>query len=251
MQARTQRPHRDWAKSAVECLSVSCGATCQQWPDTGTGALAAAELGVTVCEPHHGAHQADDPQTREQLYQRSFPTVTKILGPTTDFPTWGSSKGTENPKGIWLWRPVGFDYRTSTGLGKQTLWGHKQNLVCTRTQEKGSVTPQETCLWVSRSLGQRCLLTMACCKVRGTECNSAGINPCEGGHHYPYHSLASGQTMGREHSPAHQQKIGIKIYWVWSHPSEKDPHSPKPVPPIRKLPQASYPYPSESRQKEN
>ena len=27
---------------------------------------------------------------------------------------------------------------------KQTLGGHKQNLVCTKTQEKGAVTPQET-----------------------------------------------------------------------------------------------------------
>ena len=33
---------------------------------------------------------------------------------------------------------------TYTGLGKQTLGGHKQNLVHTRTQEKGAVTPQET-----------------------------------------------------------------------------------------------------------
>ena len=39
---------------------------------------------------------------------------------------------------------MGFDYRTATELGKQTLGGHKQNLVCTRTQEKGAVTPQET-----------------------------------------------------------------------------------------------------------
>ena len=30
------------------------------------------------------------------------------------------------------------------GLGKQTLGGHKQNLVCIRTQEKRAVTPQET-----------------------------------------------------------------------------------------------------------
>ena len=37
-----------------------------------------------------------------------------------------------------------FDYRIYTGLRKQTLGGHKQNLVCTRTQEKGAVTPQET-----------------------------------------------------------------------------------------------------------
>ena len=62
----------------------------------------------------------------------------------TDFPTWGSGKGTGNTQGILLWRPVEFDYRTSIGLGKQTLGGHKQNLVCTRTQEKAAVTPQET-----------------------------------------------------------------------------------------------------------
>ena len=37
-----------------------------------------------------------------------------------------------------------FYYRTSTGLGKQTLEGHKQNHVHTRTQEKGAVSPQET-----------------------------------------------------------------------------------------------------------
>ena len=34
--------------------------------------------------------------------------------------------------------------RTYTGLEKQTLGGHKENLVCTRTQEKGAITPQET-----------------------------------------------------------------------------------------------------------
>ena len=39
---------------------------------------------------------------------------------------------------------MGFDYRTYTGLGNQTLGGHKQNLVHTRTQEKGAVIPQET-----------------------------------------------------------------------------------------------------------
>ena len=39
---------------------------------------------------------------------------------------------------------MGFDHRTSIGLGKQTLQGHKYNLVHIRTQEKGAVTPQET-----------------------------------------------------------------------------------------------------------
>ena len=54
------------------------------------------------------------------------------------------------------------------GLGKQTLGGHKQNLMHTSTQEKGAVTPQETDpdlplsvqeslaeVWVSSSLLQR------------------------------------------------------------------------------------------------
>ena len=70
----------------------------------------------------------DDPQTAKQLYQRNSCTVKKVLGPTTGFPTWGSGKGTENPQKIWVWRPVGFDCRTYTGLGKQTLGVHKQNL---------------------------------------------------------------------------------------------------------------------------
>ena len=88
------------------------------------------------------SHKTDDPQTAEQLYQINSHNLKKVLGPTTDFPNWESGKWTENPQGIW--RPVEFDYRSCTGLGKQTLGGHKQNLVCTRTKEKGAVTLQET-----------------------------------------------------------------------------------------------------------
>ena len=54
---------------------------------------------------------------------------------------------------------------------------------------------------------------------------------------------------GREHSPTHQQKIGLKICWP-THHSKIQIH-PQPVPPIRNLPQASYLYPSEGRQTEN
>ena len=56
-----------------------------------------------------------------------------------------------------------------------------------------------------------------------------GISPFEGGQHclhYPYCSLASGQNIGREHSPTHQQKIELKVYWTWSCPLEEDPVSP-------------------------
>ena len=38
--------------------------------------------------------------------------------------------------------------------------------------------------------------------------------------YYLQHSLVSGQTTRREHSPTHWQKIGLKIYWAWPHPWE-------------------------------
>ena len=71
---------------------------------------------------------------------------------------------------------MGFDHRTYTGLEKQTLGGHKQYLVCTRTHEKGAGTPQETDpnlpvsvqeflvkLWVGSGLMQDWALSAAVC----------------------------------------------------------------------------------------
>ena len=40
------------------------------------------------------------PPTAEQLCQRNSHTVKKFLGPTTDFPSWGSGKGTEKSQEI-------------------------------------------------------------------------------------------------------------------------------------------------------
>ena len=67
------------------------------------------------------------------------------------------SSGLQQGQGLWVQQtwygtsPLGgaqhYPYhratRTYIGLGKQTLAGHKQNLMHTRTQEKGAVTPQE------------------------------------------------------------------------------------------------------------
>ena len=142
---------------------------------------------------------ADTPQTGEQLYQRSSQTVAKVLGPTTDFPTWGSGKGAENPQGIWLWRPVRFDYRTSIGLGKQTHGGHKQNLVRTRTQENWAVIPQETEPDLPVSVQES--LVEVWVVLGGAACLHKSFR--RQFLHYPYHSLASSQTTGREHSPTH------------------------------------------------
>ena len=103
---------------------------------------------------------------------------------------------------------------------------------------------------MSRSLWWRHEWAVASCRVGSIECSSACTGPFEGGHHYLHylhHSLAAGQITGREHSPAHQQKIGLKIYWTQPHPSEQDPVSPS----VSLSHQEASSYPSEDRQNEN
>ena len=68
------------------------------------------------------------------------------------------------------------------------------------------MAPQET----DPDMWWRHGLVVACFRLGGTECSSACMGPFEGGCHflhYFHHSLDSGQATGREHSPAHSQKI--------------------------------------------
>ena len=188
---RTQRLYRGWVRQSFECLSVSWGGMVYQW-HTVSGCSRPGPCTVyhkpswkrsSLAPPQ--SCQADDPQTAEQLYQRNSCTAKKVLGPTTDFPTWGSKKGTENSQGIWLWSPVGFDYRISTVVVKQTLGRHKQNLVHTRSQKKEQCPHKrlsQTCLLVSSSLWgwSGGGFTVAYCRVRGTEKNSACTSPLKG-----------------------------------------------------------------------
>ena len=72
--------------------------------------------------------------------------------------------------------------RTYTGLGKQTLGGHKQNLVCPRRKEQWPHKRlTQTCQWVSWSLRWRRGLVVTCCRVGGTECSSVCMGCFEGG----------------------------------------------------------------------
>ena len=98
---------------------------------------------------------------------------------------------------------MAFDYKTPAGLGKQTLGGHKQNLVHTRTQERGSVTPQETEPGLPVSVQESLVELWINSAVRDTEYNTPGIKPLEGGCHYLCQSFASGQTTGTEYSHTH------------------------------------------------
>ena len=89
--------------------------------------------------------------------------------------------------------------------------------MCTRTQEKGAVTPQETDLGLSMSVQESSVEAWVDGGLLhgGIDCHSAAWDilkevaiifitaTC---------SLASGQTTGKEHSTDHQQKIGLKIY---------------------------------------
>ena len=80
------------------------------------------------------------------------------------------------------------------------------------------MTPQETDpdlpLSVQESLAEA-WVSGGLWQIGGTDCSSTCMGSFEGGHHYLHylhHSLAPGQTTGREHSPVYQQKIGLKIY---------------------------------------
>ena len=133
-------------------------------------------------------------------------------------------------KGLSIARDFDFDGQQDLITELPVYWGSTDSW---RTQTKPCVHQDpgerssdphkrlsQTCLCVLGSLWQRHELTVACCRVRGTDYTSlgrpsmaAGISPFGEGHHYhhcPYQSLASGQSTGREHSPTHQQKIGLK-----------------------------------------
>ena len=186
-------PTRDWGPWlwVSECLLQKHGSAVACFRDRGSDCSRPGRCGVWA-PPQ--SHWVDNPQTGEQLSQRSSHTVVKVLGPATDFLTLRSRKGTENPRefnsegqwdliteltGDWGNRLLESTNRTLCALGprRKEQWLYKRL--------------SHTCLWVSRSLGQRSTLT--CHGVRGIEYNSACISPFEGGCcHNPYHSLTSG-----------------------------------------------------------
>ena len=85
-------------------------------------------------------HKLENNNTEEVL-----PLLWRIWAPYQASQPGDPTKELGIPKD-WLWRPAGSDYRTSTGLAEidSILGGHKQNLTCTKIQERGAVTPQKT-----------------------------------------------------------------------------------------------------------
>ena len=127
--------------------------------------------------------------------------------------------GTRGPRRKEQWSHTGLTQTTCLWVYR-SLWRRRGSAVAT-DPDYLPVSVQESLVeaWVSGDLLQG----------QGHECSSACMGPFEGGPHYLLYlhlSLASGQTIGREHSPIHQQKIGLEIYKAWPRPSEQDPVSP-------------------------
>ena len=129
---------------------------------------------------------------RQILYQLSNKGSPRIL----EWIVYHFCSGSSWPRNRTRVSPIAGQFFTNWAIRKplisgKTLGGHKQNLVCTRSQEKGAVSPQET----ESDL-------------------PVGVQE------------SSGQKTGSKHSPIHQQKIRLKIYWERVQPIEQDPVSP-------------------------
>ena len=152
--------------------------------------------------------------------------------PTSGFPTWGSSNEGRNSQRIRPWRLVGFDCRTSTGLGETEtpfLEGtHK--VVCTSRARGKEQWPHRrlnhTYLLVLEDLLQRRGVAVPHCEDKDTGSGSSGkyslawalpestISPTK----QPVGSSAGSpqakQPTGRELSPTHQQTSRLKFFWA-------------------------------------
>ena len=95
---------------------------------------------------------------------------------------------------------------THRDLEKKAQWPHKRL--------------SQTSLWVSTSLRRGCGLTVTCHSIRGRDYSILGA----GAHWQKSFWRRFGLRPNyREHSPTHQQKIGLKIYWAWPSPPKLDP----------------------------
>ena len=149
---RAQRPPIDIARPAFECLLQRHGSAVACPRDRGSGCSRPGRHGSVwhKCSwkrlplPHHKATKQTTHKLENNYIKEVLTLLWKFKGPQQIYQPGHLAKGTENSQIIWFLRPGGFNHRASTGLGKQTLGSHKQNLVHTRTQEKGAVNLQET-----------------------------------------------------------------------------------------------------------
>ena len=97
--------HTRLSETSFECLNVSCGGMGQHWSATGTGVLAAADLGGAECglSPLGGGRHQLHCRAAEQMTHKLEKNYTKeilalLQKPPTDFPTCGSAKALRTPR---------------------------------------------------------------------------------------------------------------------------------------------------------
>ena len=180
----------------------------------------------------------------------------KVLSPTSGFPNWGSGNGRRNSQRIRIWRLAGFDCRTLTGLGETEtpLLEGTHKVVCTSG-------PRDKEQWPHRRLNQTHLLVLEGLLQRwggwlwlteGTRTLTAEVLGSTPWREPPWSPplphqracrcqcwVASGQTTNREGTqPQPSADKRIKVLLSSAHQSNTWLYPP-PVPPIRKLAQAS------------
>ena len=180
----------------------------------------------------------------------------KVLSPTSGFPTWGSSNRRRNSQRIRLWRLVGFDCRTSTGLGETEtpLSEGTHKAECASGPRGKEQWPHRrlyhTYLLMLEGVLQREGVAVAHCEDKDTVSRSSGkyslvwalpesaiSSTKEQGRLQCW--LASGQTTNREGTQPHPSADKwIKVLLSSAHQSNSQLY-PAPVPPISKLAQAS------------
>ena len=167
-------PTRNCAGPVLECLLQRYGlaVTCH-----GAGALVAADLGGAVCgivllEEVAFSASIELPSRQPTNWRTDIPKkcspCCKSYRPTTDFPTWGSGKRTENPQGNRLLEG------TTKTCAHQDPGERSSDPKKTEPGLPGSVRESPAEVRVDNGL----------LRVREPWC--AGISPFEGGHHYPY-----------------------------------------------------------------
>ena len=203
----------------------------------------------------------------ENNHTKKFSHCCQGSRPHIRLPNLGAWKRDWKPQGIWLWKSVGFDDRTSTVPEERGTWGAKQNLGCARSQgEKHYFRADELDLPVWRRRSRA-----ACLAVKGAGSHSPGrqgyvaIDALRGGHRQPHQTACSSTTETVD------SRTGLPQARLLTEGAQSDPwaerwlrfiehcpahHSksqffPQPGPPTRKLAQASYPHPSEGRQKKS
>ena len=132
---------REWARLP---LSVPSGDTGQQWHAMDTGTLAAADLGDVVCGTSPlggGFHQPTmEPPSRWSTNQRTiipkkFLQCCKSSKAHIVFSSWGSGRGTENPRNLTL-KASGIWLQNFHRTGETDSWRAQKTLCAPRPRRK-------------------------------------------------------------------------------------------------------------------